>query len=83
MPQPQRAAPDGGDEDDSGAATVHQPLHAGDRRLDRAFAALTGTAPDAFLHCLQSGGSATAMPAMLAERLPDARWIPADTHALT
>jgi diguanylate cyclase (GGDEF)-like protein/PAS domain S-box-containing protein len=83
MPHPQPAAPDGGEGTEAGAVAAHQPLHAPDRRLDRAFSALTGTAPDAFLHCLQSGGGATAMPAMLVERLPMARWIPADTHALT
>ena len=61
----------------------HQPLHATDRRLDLAFAAITGTAPDAFLHCLQSEAGSMELPPMLAERLPEARWIPTETHALT
>jgi diguanylate cyclase (GGDEF)-like protein/PAS domain S-box-containing protein len=60
-----------------------QPLHAPDRRLDRAFEALTSTPPDAFLHCLGGEARPTDLPPMLAERLPSARWIPADTHALT
>jgi diguanylate cyclase (GGDEF)-like protein/PAS domain S-box-containing protein len=62
---------------------THQPLHAADRRLDLAFSALTTSAPDTFLHCLQREGAATDLPPMLAERLPAARWIPTETHALT
>jgi diguanylate cyclase (GGDEF)-like protein/PAS domain S-box-containing protein len=61
----------------------HQPLHAADRRLDLAFNALTSTDPDAFLHCLQREGATTDLPSMLAARLPTARWIPTETHALT
>jgi len=74
---------DGGDRVDEGALQDHQPLHATDRRLDRAFTALTTTPPDAFLHCLQSDVGAIELPSMLSERLPAARWIPTDTHALT
>lgn len=63
--------------------TVHQPLHATDRRLDLAFTELTTTPPDAFLHCLEGQTGPLDLPPMLRERLPAARWIPTDTHALT
>jgi diguanylate cyclase (GGDEF)-like protein/PAS domain S-box-containing protein len=69
--------------DDDGTIE-HQPLHAVDRRLDHAFTSLTSTPPGAFLHCLQGGGNDSGdLPPMLAERLPRARWIPTDVHALT
>lgn len=66
-----------------GSPADHQPLHAADRRLDLAFSALTATPADAFLHCLQGESGSMELPPMLAERLPSARWIPTETHALT
>lgn len=65
------------------AAPERQPLHATDRRLDTAFAALRQASTDAFFHCLQREAGSNEMPPMLREQLPAARWIPTEIHPLT
>lgn len=77
-PQPAEPIPD-----TSTAGDPAGPLHAVDRRLDLAFAALTDASDLSFIHCLGERAAPGERSALLDERLPDARWISADTHALT
>lgn len=67
---------------DAGSEALPRQLHAADRRLDVAFAAI-GRVPDAArVVCLGSVGRAAEPPPLLRDLLPTARWIPVETHAL-
>ncbi len=78
-----------GDERGPAGDQVPGPLHATERRLDAAFAALAAIPADAFVHLLHTGSQdalgpseAFEPPAVLASRLPEVRWISSDAHPL-
>lgn len=68
-----------------------EPLHAGrstrihapDRRLDRAFAALDELPAGGLVHCLHRSAGHHEAPTALVGRLPQARWVHSDDHPLT
>jgi diguanylate cyclase (GGDEF)-like protein/PAS domain S-box-containing protein len=68
---------------DPGVTEVARVLHAPDRRLDLAFAALTTVSPGTFLHCLGALATSEELPPVMRERLPQCRYLPADAHPLT
>ncbi|MBX3284686.1 MAG: diguanylate cyclase, partial [Actinobacteria bacterium] len=58
-------------------------VHAPDRRLDVAFAALAEVAPGACVTLLAGTGDGWTPPSVLVRQLPEARWLQADDHPLT
>lgn len=63
--------------------TASSEVHAPDRRLDAAFAALAGVRAGAFLTLLAGTDERWSPPETLVRQLPEARWLRADDHPLT